>query len=471
MQAPTSRRAKFVRVMIPGTAMAVPLLALWVLLVGPWWHTWLDGLADQEYSTRVQAALQQVGATTATPTSSHIRVGASAVPLPTDSRDIPLAGYGHRAMFEGNAGVADPVFAKAIVVENANLRVAIVSPDLLIVNRWLAEMVLQRLQGNSDYAWTRQQLYFSATHTHSGPGGFAGSLPETLGLGFYDESLAGSIADALAECILQAERRLKPASFHAASRQLEGAEIRNRTMASDPTNRWLDVMVFRSAETSNVLATLTVFSAHATSHSSHDLRISADYPGVLCRHVEEQFGGVCLFLAGGVGSMGPANDVVPREQLANWMGTQLGKAAVELASESAKASTEPALAVTGGWVPLPAPAVKLGSLWRLSPYLASALLPAQTWVQALRLGDRILVGTPADYSGILAEELRPSCSGCTTIVTSFNGDYVGYILPNNYYDLEEYETKLCFFGPAFGGHFQASLHTLASMLADKHGNL
>lgn len=444
-----------------GCAVAVPLLALWMLLVGPWRREWFDESGD---ARAMAAALHETAVKAAAPTESPIQVGVGVVPFACESRDIPLAGYGRRALLEGNAGVGDPVFAKAVVVANSTLRVAIVSPDLLLVNRRLAEMVLDRVRLNSPNRWTRQQLYFGATHTHSGPGGFAGSLAESLGLGLYNDEIASSLADAIAQSILKAEQALQPAVLVCQSKQVDGGVIRNRTVAGDPANRWLDVLAFQSTDQSKLLASLVAFSAHATCRPSSDMRISADYAGVLCRAVEASTGGPCLFLAGAVGSMGPANDVVQRTELADWLGTHLAKDAVELLTQAGQPVGEPALGVVGGWVPLPTPQVKLGEHWRLSPLSAGALLPSQTWVHALRLGDRILVGAPADYSGVLAEELRRLHPDCVTVATSFNGDYVGYILPDHYYDLPEYETKLCFFGPRFGSQIQEVLGRLSSIV-------
>ncbi len=47
------------------------------------------------------------------------------------------------------------------------------------------------------------------------------------------------------------------------------------------------------------------------------------------------------------------------------------------------------------------------------------------------------------------------------VVTSFNGDYVGYVVPAKYYAMNTYETRtMSFFGPQLPTYFDALLKDL-----------
>lgn len=63
---------------------------------------------------------------------------------------------------------------------------------------------------------------------------------------------------------------------------------------------------------------------------------------------------------------------------------------------------------------------------------------------------------PADYSGELEMTLakkRP-INAPIPIISSFNGDYVGYIIPNSRYDSEHYESRdMNLLGPWAGEYF------------------
>ena len=54
------------------------------------------------------------------------------------------------------------------------------------------------------------------------------------------------------------------------------------------------------------------------------------------------------------------------------------------------------------------------------------------------------------------------------VVTRFNGDYVGYVIPAKYYRLDGYEPRtMSFFGPQLPECFMAVLGELTAALADR----
>ncbi|MFO0947450.1 MAG: neutral/alkaline non-lysosomal ceramidase N-terminal domain-containing protein [Planctomycetota bacterium] len=391
-------------------------------------------------------------------------MGVSTSTLTDLVEDLPLAGYGQRAFFS-NTGIADPVNAKALVLDNGGNRVAIVTADILLFNRVLSSAVLARLQ-EKDSSWTRQRVYFGATHTHSGPGGYAGAAAEQVSLGLFRPDVTERLANRIAETVIRAAEEMHPSEFLSASLEVDEKLVRNRTVATDPANRWLDLLTFREPGSRRTQATVIVFSAHATSLPTSDRRISGDYPGTLTRALASQTGGVVLFLAGAVGSMAPPDALWPKETRTENLGKRLAEDAASLLRGRDEYRREVPLRADGFLVSLPAPQVKLGKHLRLSPLAASMLLPPTAWLHALRIGDTLLLGTPCDYSGVLALELRKKVPDTTAIVTSFNGDYVGYLLPDGYDDLPKYEPRsMSLFGRHAGSTFQEKLVQVAERLA------
>jgi hypothetical protein len=103
-------------------------------------------------------------------------------------------------------------------------------------------------------------------------------------------------------------------------------------------------------------------------------------------------------------------------------------------------------------VDLPPLQPRLTDGWAIRPWIARRLLPVGTSarVQAWRLGDAVWLSTPCDYSGELALDLKSVArkAGLEAVVTSFNGDYLGYVVPVRYYGMNGYETRtMAFFGP------------------------
>lgn len=392
-----------------------------------------------------------------------LRAGVAFLDMTDICGQCSLAGYASR-VWRGNTGVADPVGVRAMVLENGHERVAIVSAELLFINRLLSHAVMESLR-QRDRSWTRDRVYFSATHTHSAPAGFAGATLEVAGAGGYSRETTLLLAERIAQCILEAAAGLNAVEYAATSIQVEPGLVRNRTVATENGNHWLDVLVFRELDRLHRRTTLMVFGAHPTCRPSKDDRISGDYPGCLCRAVERELGGVCIFLAGAMGSMAPPYGLAEREHLADTLGERLAGYGVGAIRSMDKFARAAPLAVVGFAIGLPTPTIKIDREWRVSPILSGLLLHATAWVHAVRIGDRILIGAPADFSGTLAEEIRNVAPGCTTIVTSFNGDYIGYLIPESYDPLTSYEPRrMSFFGAKAGANFQQTFADLAQRM-------
>src|SRR5439155_26363396 len=150
----------------------------------------------------------------------------------------------------------------------------------------------------------REQLYLSATHTHSSLGGWGeGAVGEAFAGKFQPGArtwFAGCIVAAVHEAIAD----LKPASFgHGSFAAPEF--VRNRLVGQlgrvDPEFSYAVLK-----QTNGRLAVLGSYAAHATVLSGSVMEFRAEFPGYWQRAVEEKTGGLAVFLAGSVGSHGPA---------------------------------------------------------------------------------------------------------------------------------------------------------------------
>ncbi|HSH19428.1 MAG TPA: hypothetical protein VLA03_03195, partial [Draconibacterium sp.] len=105
----------------------------------------------------------------------------------------------------------------------------------------------------------------------------------------------------------------------------------------------------------------------------------------------------------------------------------------------------------------------------LSTGLTKKLMPEpdNAVLQALRLGNMVWVTAPADFSGEYALQLKNSLAvkGFDANVSSFNGGYVGYIIPGRYFYLDEYEPKtMGFFGPTMGDYTFDLINQMTNIL-------
>ena len=71
--------------------------------------------------------------------------------------------------------------------------------------------------------------------------------------------------------------------------------------------------------------------------------------------------------------------------------------------------------------------------------------------------DHLWVGVPLEVSGLLSKPLREQAraagfAGLT--ISSFQGDYLGYLIPDSIYaEGEKYEAQMNFLGPSGGSYF------------------
>jgi hypothetical protein len=366
-------------------------------------------------------------------------------PLKGEFRSLPLAGYGDRHGKPAE-GIHDDLYVKAVALRVGERVGVLVGADALIIPPEVTDQAMERLR--REFKLSREQVYFSATHTHSSLGGWGEGIVGEAFAGGFRPGVRNWFADRLVAAISQAIADFQPASF---AQGHFGAPdfIRNRLVGRlgkvDPEFNYI---YFR--QVTGKSAVLGSFAAHATVLSSDMMQFSADYPGCWQHAIEQSTGGMALFLAGGVGSHSP----VPPEKGfrgAERMGQALAQQLIEGLS-SVSLTNSISFGTLGLEITLPPTNVRLTDGLRLRPWLTKQLLPARpgSFLQAFRIGDSLWFSTPCDFSGELAVGIKDSLrrQGFNAVITSFNGDYIGYVIPLKYYHLDGYEPRtMSFYGP------------------------
>jgi len=380
----------------------------------------------------------------------------SITPLLTGSEDkvsegrfirVPLAGYGDRKG-KPATGVHDSIFVKAVALKAGKDTIVFVGADLLIMPPNITDSVAALL---AESGIRREQLFLSATHSHSSLGGW--------GPGYIGEQFAGKeninvekwLVNSIAEAVNRSVYDLKPAragtgSFNA------GKYTRNRLIGESGTKN--DEFSYICIEQhGGRKAVIGSFSAHATTLGDENMEISADYPGYWARRIEQATGGIALFCAGSVGSQSPAGEgkgfdksrfigEAIADTLLNNMKNDRMKDRIIFSELSLRMS-------------LPGYYMRITTKINLTSFLSRKLMPQpkNVYLQAARINDMIWITTPSDFSGEYALQIKNNLAakGFRSNITSFNGNYVGYIIPGRYFYLDEYESKIMgWFGPNMG---------------------
>lgn len=200
-----------------------------------------------------------------------------------------LVGYDARA--RRAEGVHDPLLARALVLERAGERWALIACDLCFVGHKMTAAVRTEIARQTGIP--PANIWVAATHTHSGP--------DDEDAGGWERPLAELVADA----VTQACEALQPAQIGAGFGTLYGYSINRRWIERpvDPA-----VLVARIDDAAGrPLGLVTGFACHAVVMGSDSRQISADWPGQACQILEEALGhdSTCLFFQGGCADINP----------------------------------------------------------------------------------------------------------------------------------------------------------------------
>ena len=403
---------------------------------------------ETDYFQKTVTALSEKIKSTPPSSKNPLFVGAAKAGL-TPPIGLPLAGYGERHG-AASLGVHDSLYVRVIALKSGDQQVFIVGYDALLLHPPVRQKLEIKMKDQLNI--NPEQVLYTATHTHSGPGGWGTGWVEEQFAGPPDERVSRIFIDSTIVAMKRATRNQQAATYRAGSVQAPRF-IRNRLVGEKgDVDAELVYLLFEN--NGQALACFTTFSAHATVLSAKNKLFSGDYPGYLLRKLESQLGGVALFAAAGLGSHSYRGEGEKFEK-AKFIGEGLADSIICNLSKS-KRSEEAALSFLR--IPF-CPArmqVRLTEKITLAPWLATKLLKAyDTYIQFLAIDDFIICGCPGEFSGELALDVKQEAArlGKKVTITSFNGCYIGYLTPSKYYSMNEYETRLMsWFGPYTGDY-------------------
>jgi hypothetical protein len=200
-----------------------------------------------------------------------------------------LMGYGNRT--HGATGVHDRLWARALVLAQADTAWAIVACELRCVDadttREARTAIQQRVGIPSS------NVFVCSTHTHSGP---------------HDrdaDNWERPLGELLADAVEQAHRALQPARIGSGYGMLVGYSI-NRRWIDRPVDPGVAVLRV-DGDDGRPLGVVACFGCHPVVLGYDNYLVSADWPGFGCTQVEQALGpgAVSLFLQGGGGNVNP----------------------------------------------------------------------------------------------------------------------------------------------------------------------
>lgn len=400
----------------------------------------------------------------ALPAAQALDVGVAACDITPDvtTYQVPLAGYGAR-QGKPAEGVHDPLKAKVLYLRDGKTEVALITCDLRSIT---PEFVNQIAEKSRSLGSVSDALFVCASHTHAGPSMYPQSFWQ-FQFGVYEPAIVEIMSTSVAHALAEAVKNAAPARIGFGETQLKGF-THNRRWGYDTATRETAgekpqtnprLWVMRVDDTSGKCrAVLVNFATHPTIAGADNMRVSAEWPGVLQRKLENAIpGAVVLYSNGAEGDQSPegatgSDDFARIEDF----GTRLADEARKVAEDI---TTSPDLSVSMVHRKVDLPEITFSEGARSGPYVsllqpAMEALPRKTDLWLLRIGDTVLVGLPGEplcTVGMATEKAVRDQGFKQAIVVGLSSDYIGYIVNAQEYAHAGYEVdSRSYYGPGLG---------------------
>lgn len=406
---------------------------------------------------------------------------------------VPLSGYGARK--KPSQGVHDELYAKALVLDDGDHKIALVVADLLYLDTDFTESVRRLIEESTGI--DGQHVMVTVTHTHSGPVGaclnYMYGLDDEInvsnvkGMKEFVKDLRSVLARKMAGAVYVASRNMTDAKIGVGKGAVSsvGANRRDPKGPMDP-----DVGVLRVEDSNgDVKAILYNFSCHPTVLSGENLLITADYPGYASNVIEEtKKGAVALFTNGAFGDI--STRFTRREQTfreAGRLGTILAaevlktleqiettdRVKIKALSRSVKLPFKTLPSLENAEKQVEEAERKMESLKKQGASHGEIRVATTTWeganmtlrlvkegllkgeevaseVQALAVNDTIFIGVPGELFVEVGLEIKEKSGLEHVFIVGCANDSVGYILSSKAYEEALYETGATLFSPVAG---------------------
>lgn len=357
------------------------------------------------------------------------------------SNAVQMAGYGRRPNY---TEVHDSIYIRTCILKGGTAFIAIVSLDLMIVTPEIADGIEEEFK-----KFGINYVYFSASHSHSSIGGYGNSIAGQFILG-RDEGVLNAIFAGARASVTSAFQHLKVVE-KAAFGSTVVDYTRNRLLGTynvDQRFRRLE-MGLENGER----ASLFSFNVHPTIIDYTCTQLSNDYPGALCAMDTSDFS---MFLGGTMGSTKHmAGKAATTFDIVNNYAKKLLSEPMQM--DIVQLNT---IGFSKIDIPLQPLAMSLTSMLQVRPWVCNLVFDdAPAYIRVLRLGDVLFIGLPVELSSEYYPEMERLANkkGLKLMLTGFNGTYLGYAVPSEYFEIRHGETRETNWIGKYGGDYFAQV--------------
>lgn len=216
--------------------------------------------------------------------------GATDITPKLDGKPVFVAGFGHNRRA---TSVADPLLARAVVLQDDKSKIALVSIDVVGFFLEYVDQVRKQLPQFS-------YVLVSSTHNHEGPDtlGLWGVTPFHSGVDpDYMQRLVGQIVKA----VQAADKDLQPVTAEVGTTKLP--ELLHDGRKPIIKHDELIALRFQHAQTNKTVGAIVQWNCHPETLASKNTKLSADYVGYTVNEVQAKLKCPLVYFTGTVGGL------------------------------------------------------------------------------------------------------------------------------------------------------------------------
>jgi hypothetical protein len=224
--------------------------------------------------------------------SAELRAGFGEVDVTPElgKKPVYLAGFGHNRKA---TGVADPLFARAVVLSDGQQKIACAAVDVVGFFHANVESVRKQLKGFD-------HVVVSSTHNHEGPDtlGLWGSTAVTSGV---DPEYMAKLEAGIVKAIETADAALRPVTAQIGAKK--APELLHDGREPIVKHDELVALLFTDPATKKPAGAIVQWNCHPETLADKNTRLSADFVGYAVNEVSAKFGCPVVYLTGTVGGL------------------------------------------------------------------------------------------------------------------------------------------------------------------------
>src|SRR3990167_6425233 len=233
--------------------------------------------------------------------NTRFNVGVGMYDITGPPAEVGMMGYGMAA--QKTAGLLNRLWSRAFIIESPcnGKRIVFVNVDLGQVFQGIKQQVIQQLQKKYGKCYADDNVLITATHEHSGPGGYSTYAFYNLTIFGFSRENFNTIVNGIVASITRAENNMMSANIKIAKRELVNISFNRSPMAylenpkyerdryQDNTDKTMTLLRFDRLDGST-MGILNWFPLHGVSMNNKNRLINGDNKGYAAYLFEKDFG-------------------------------------------------------------------------------------------------------------------------------------------------------------------------------------